>query len=133
MLRPDPTVRCSGWPNCEQTMGLPLGQAGGARIAHIKYPVGRWHILDKQVKNGFVYFYAVTAYDSTGPSSSYESRSVAVEADGVVPQAGVDTVSSGSHVWVVPNPYRGGPLRSRPSSWDLTPNASDSSAATWPR
>jgi hypothetical protein len=46
-----------------------------------------------------------------------------VEAEGVVPQAGAKT---GRGVWVVPNPYRGyTQISDRPSSWDLTPNASD--------
>jgi hypothetical protein len=46
-----------------------------------------------------------------------------VESEGVVPQ--VAALDAG-RVWVVPNPYRGErAIADRPSSWDLTPNASD--------
>jgi hypothetical protein len=69
-----------------------------------------------------MYFYSVTAYDSSGNGMS-ESRRSAVEAEGVVPQAATGT---GKSVWVVPNPYRGyAAISQRPSSWDLTPNATD--------
>ncbi|HEY6866766.1 MAG TPA: hypothetical protein VI792_05885, partial [Candidatus Eisenbacteria bacterium] len=45
-------------------------------------------------------------------------------AEGVVPQ--FSTARSTGTVWVVPNPYRGyKDITKRPSSWDLTPNASD--------
>ena len=129
VLSPDGTVLCQGWPNCKYDEGFALGQATGDRIRHVRYPVGRYHLVDRNVKNGFVYFYSVTAYDSTGSGQQIamlNSRRSAVEAEGVVPQAGVDTVSSGAHVWVVPNPYRGvKTINNRPSSWDLTPNASD--------
>ena len=43
-----------------------------------------------------------------------------------MPQAGADTMRKAASVWVVPNPYRGfRQIKDRPSSWDLTPNASD--------
>src|SRR5207253_4274951 len=52
-----------------------------------------------------------------------QGRRAATEADGVVPQGGS---GNGKGVWVVPNPYRGyADITKRPSSWDLTPNASD--------
>jgi autotransporter adhesin len=88
--------------------------------------VGRYKLVDREVKNGFVYFYSVTAFDSTGVGqgmSMLEGRRSATEADGVVPQA---SVRDGKNAWVVPNPYRGyRSLVDRPSSWDLTPNGSD--------
>jgi hypothetical protein len=91
-----------------------------------RYPVGRYRYVDKEVKNGFVYFYSVTAFDSTGTGKTkieLSGRRAGTEADGVVPQA---PIHGGKNVWVVPNPYRGYTvLRDRPSSWDLTPNASD--------
>ena len=120
---------CLIYPNCKTELGLPLGTAAGTRVARIKYPVGRYHYTDRDVKNGFVYFYSVTAFDSTGSGDGkveLGGRRSAVEAEGVVPQTSVDTVSSGAKVWVVPNPYRGvKTIKDRPSSWDLTPNASD--------
>lgn len=92
-----------------------------------QYTVGRYTYVDREVKNGFIYFYSVTAFDSTksesGLTTELEGRRSAVEAEGVVPQ----TATAGAKgVWVVPNPYKGySQPTSRPSSWDLTPNASD--------
>jgi hypothetical protein len=78
--------------------------------------------VDRNVKDGFLYFYSVTAYDSSAVGID-ESRRSAVEAEGVVPQISTHT---GKGVWVVPNPYRGyANIAQRPSSWDLTPNATD--------
>ncbi len=92
----------------------------------IRYPVGRYRFVDRDVKNGFMYFYSVTAFDSTGVGSSkaeLSGRRSGVEAEGVVPQFGTRT---GKSVWVVPNPYRGyANVAQRPSSWDLVPNATD--------
>jgi hypothetical protein len=109
--------------------GFDLGQATGDRITRVKYPVGRYRFTDTEVKNGFVYFYSVTAFDSSGSGdqiTELHSRRSAVESEGIVPQAAADTTSQGKHVWVVPNPYRGARLlKDRPSAWDLTPNASD--------
>src|SRR5262245_23965237 len=86
------------------------------------YPIGRYQIVDHEVKNGFVYFYSVTAGDSTGGAELYGRRS-SVESDQVTPQSSIKT---GKSVWVVPNPYRGfRNITERPSSWDLTPNATD--------
>jgi hypothetical protein len=68
----------------------------------------------------------VTALDSTGSGTQraeLSGRRSAVEAEGVTPQVGT---RRGKSVWVVPNPYRGfARIADRPSSWDLTPNASD--------
>jgi hypothetical protein len=98
----------------------------GNQEHRIRYPVGRYRYVDREVKNGFVYFYSVTAFDSTGSGRSLlelSGRRAATESDGVVPQAGV---KDGKKVWVVPNPYRGyRSIAERPSSWDLTPNGSD--------
>jgi plastocyanin len=93
----------------------------------LNYPVGRYRFVDNEVKNGFLYFYAVTAFDSTtfnSVTTQLGGRRSAVEAEGVVPQ--VASREGPTHVWVVPNPYRGfARIGERPSAWDLTPNASD--------
>jgi len=130
VLSADSTVHCTGYPSaCDTVTGFALGQSTGSPIAHNVYPVGRYHVVDHEVKDGFIYFYAVSAFDSTGSGSQIselESRRSAVEAEGVTPQAAADTISNGAHVWVVPNPYRGNAnINSRPSAWDLTPNATD--------
>ena len=94
----------------------------------VRFPVGRYEYVDHEVKNGFVYFYSVTAFDSTTDHSittQLGGRRSAVEADAVTPEASTDSHGK-KGVWVVPNPYRGyARLQERPSSWDLTPNASD--------
>ncbi len=111
----DPTCRC-------------VRVTADARVPH--YPVGRYRYEDPEVANGFTYFYAVTAVDSTGAPGAdgsagtlrrRESARVAREADGVAPQAGAATASGGTEkkVFVVPNPYRGG------ASWDLEPSPTD--------
>jgi hypothetical protein len=132
ILRPDTTVQCVGYPgpctglyegciNGRTDCGLP-----GNKEQRILYKIGRYQLVDREVKNGFVYFYSVTAFDSTGSGGSaleLSGRRSAVEAEGVVPQS---TAGTGRKVWVVPNPYRGFTrITDRPSSWDLTPNASD--------
>jgi hypothetical protein len=87
-----------------------------------RYPVGRYMYHDQEVKNGFIYFYSVTAGDSTAGGELF-GRRTAVEADQVTPQASTKT---GKSVWVVPNPYRGyTSIDARSSAWDLTPNATD--------
>jgi hypothetical protein len=97
-----------------------------AFVDKVKYPVGRYRLVDREVKNGFVYFYAVTAADSSSLGATaveLSGRRSAVEAEAVVPQASTKT---GRQAWVVPNPYRGYTnLNQRPSSWDLIPNATD--------
>jgi hypothetical protein len=104
---------------------LVLGSAS-LKEGRARYPVGRYRYVDRDVKNGFLYFYSVTGKDSTGQGQGrveLAGRRSAVESEGVVPQGAAGARSS---VWVVPNPYRG--LRSiaeRPSAWDLTPNATD--------
>jgi plastocyanin len=93
-----------------------------------KFPVGRYRYVDNEVKNGFTYFYSVTAFDSTTDNSvttELSGRRSAAEAEGVTPQVTVNA-NGPNGVWVVPNPYRGyARIQERPSTWDLTPNASD--------
>ncbi len=126
ILRPDSTVQCVGWPDCVEFEGDRLG-AVGVRERRTAYPVGRYRFDDREVKNGFLYFYSVTAFDSSGVGNSRSElggRRSAVEAEAVVPQVAARDQSGG--VWVVPNPYRGTALiTDRPSSWDLNPNATD--------
>jgi hypothetical protein len=98
--------------------------------SRIAYGVGRYKYVDREVKNGFMYFYSVTAGDSSSAGTGQNTRDdelvarrSAVEAEGVVPQEGTHDRKD---VWVVPNPYRGyAELGRRPSGWDLTPNATD--------
>jgi hypothetical protein len=89
----------------------------------VKYPIGRFSWEDTNVLNGFVYFYSVTAFDSTGKGAGVaklEGRPAAVEGDAELPQTSlVSTTINDGKVYVVPNPYRGG------AEWDLTPNAAD--------
>jgi hypothetical protein len=113
---------------CDQAHGKKFAFTQSGRdtviddLAVTRYPVGRYTFADPSVQNGFLYFYSVTAFDSTGRGAlvaEQEGRQAAVEADGVVPQgAGTQTASSG-RPFVVPNPYRGR------ADWDLHPNAAD--------
>lgn len=125
IIHPDPSVQCVGYPNCVVDSALVLGSSA-QKEGRTRYPVGRYRYVDRNVKNGFLYFYSISAKDSTGQGQGrveLAGRRSAVESEGIVPQGSV-TAQKG--VWVVPNPYRG--LRNiteRPSSWDLTPNASD--------
>ncbi len=129
IIRPDTSVKCIGYPNCEVSKGCLLGTSPACvPEERVKYPIGRFRYVDHEVKNGFLYFYSVTAFDSTGTPVTgtkveLHGKRSAVEAEGVAPQAGV---RKGKSVWVVPNPYRGfNNISQRPSSWDLTPNATD--------
>jgi hypothetical protein len=123
VLRPDTTVDCvrDTLGRCVVDHGHPL-EDNEVFVDKTRYRVGRYRIVDREVQNGFLYFYSVTAGDSTDAGELF-GRRAAVEADGVVPQV---SVGGRKGVWVVPNPYRGYTnIASRPSSWDLTPNASD--------
>ena len=122
IVRPDTTVGCvrDDFGACVQDSGLAQGEQ--FFIKKTRYPVGRYRYVDREVKNGFVYFYSITAGDSSGGGELFGRRS-AVEADGVVPQV---STRPGKGVWVVPNPYRGfRNISERSSAWDLTPNATD--------
>ncbi len=133
ILRPDTTIQCTGYPNCETEHGNAPGYSRAPLVieeTRTKYPVGRYRYVDREVKNGFLYFYAVTAADSSvsssGVATELEGRRAAVEAEGVVPQISARALGAGGKVRVVPNPYKGfQDPTARPSSWDLTPNASD--------
>lgn len=111
--------------NCISFPGRMVGSA--VQTSRISYPVGRYQYIDREVKNGFAYFYSVTAGDSTQTTFNaveLTGRRSGVEADAVVPQVAARSTNGG--VWVVPNPYRGyGDISRRPSAWDLTPNATD--------
>jgi len=124
VIHPDPSVLCVHYPDCLVDSAFALGTK--SREGRIRYPVGRYRYVDRQVKNGFLYFYSITGVDSTGVGPGHvelAGRRSAVEPEGVVPQA---STRSGRGVWVVPNPYRGlKTIRNRPSAWDLTPNATD--------
>ena len=128
IIRPDTSVKCTGYPGtCKQAKGCELGFATCLEAYRTEYPIGRYRFVDHEVKNGFLYFYSVTAFDSTksasGVVTELEGRRSAVEAEGVVPQI---STKQNKGVWVVPNPYRGyANITERPSTWDLTPNASD--------
>ncbi|MEK7823979.1 MAG: hypothetical protein AAB290_02915 [Candidatus Eisenbacteria bacterium] len=106
--------------DCRQERGKVVG-TNDTFIYRTKYPVGRYQYLDREVKNGFIYFYSLTAGDST--ATELTGRRSGVEAEGVYPQAATRPVGQ---TWVVPNPYRGySEIGRRPSAWDLTPNATD--------
>ncbi|HEY2955960.1 MAG TPA: hypothetical protein VGK89_12000 [Candidatus Eisenbacteria bacterium] len=128
VLRPDSAIGCvrsAGDPcdvgACEAKCGRSLFSPYlEERPFH--YPVGFYRFEDNEVRNGFLYFYSVTAYDSSFDGET-EGRKSAVEAEGVTPQA---ATKAGQAVWVVPNPYKGRQrIADRPSTWDLTPNATD--------
>ncbi len=131
IIRPNTKVPCvsdTTSDGCAHGTGCLVGTSPCITQTRIKYPVGRYEYVDRDVKNGFIYFYSVTAFDSTGDpaagsKSELSGRRSAVEAEGTIPQTGV---RQGKSVWVVPNPYRGVPrIADRPSAWDLTPNATD--------
>ncbi|HVP39220.1 MAG TPA: hypothetical protein VMS93_08565, partial [Candidatus Saccharimonadales bacterium] len=90
------------------------------------HPVGYYHFVDRNVSNGFRYFYAVTAYSEqtsaftgsgAGTATLQESGLAATESSAVV--ARTDCAADVAHVKVVPNPYR---FR---AEWDLKPAAAD--------
>jgi hypothetical protein len=103
--------------HCDQTTTTSVTQ----------YPVGRYRLSDLDVLNGFLYFYTVTAVDSSGAAGvdgtngsllMREGRRYAVEGEGVTPHDSTAALAKGG-VIVVPNPYRGS------AAWDLSPNPSD--------
>ena len=129
IIHPNGALTCNqAADTCITSRGCVLGSSPCIAEQPTSYPVGRYTFVDHDVKNGFTYFYSVTAFDSTGDPATgtkaeLEGRRSAVEAEGVAPQI---STSTGKNVWVVPNPYRGyADLTQRPSSWDLTPNATD--------
>ena len=132
IIHPDPAVPCQPsriGPGCNTDRGCIVGQLDcsnpKAQEVRAHYPVGRYRLVDREVKDGFLYFYSITGFDSTGGGApELGGRRSAVEAEGIVPQ--FSTANSRGKVWVVPNPYRGyADITRRPSSWDLTPNSTD--------
>jgi hypothetical protein len=130
IIRPDTNVVCVGGKGtCKTDRGCILGQlvCSDPRAQEVRdhFPIGRYKLVDHDVKNGFIYFYSITAFDSTGGGApELGGRKSAVEAEGVVPQ--FSAAKANGRIWVVPNPYRGfANLNQRPSAWDLTPNATD--------
>src|SRR6267378_2640321 len=106
IIHPNPSLPCIGDPNCVTSDGCLVGTKPCIEAHPIKYPVGRYQYTDRDVKDGFLYFYSVTAFDSTGDATSgtkveLGGRRSAVEAEGVSPQVSTRT---GKGVWVVPNP-----------------------------
>src|SRR5439155_44887 len=70
----------------------------------VRYDVGRYKYVDHEVKDGFMYFYSITAFDSTYDNSvttELGGRRSAVEAEGVVPEARADA-NGQKGVWGVP-------------------------------
>jgi hypothetical protein len=146
ILHPDKTLPCVKWTKadqcyvvaapgdtCEANCGKSVFPPNREETL-VQYPVGIYKFEDTEVKNGFVYFYSVTAFDSIctrlradGSCQEFlitEGRKSAVESEGVVPQAAAK--KGKDQVWVVPNPYKGyQTITQRPSTWDLTPNATD--------
>jgi len=128
IIHPDSSLACVGSPNCETADGCLVGTKPCVETHPVKYPVGLYRYVDKDVKDGFTYFYSITASDSTGDAANgtaveLSGRRSSVEAEGVSPQA---STRMGKSVWVVPNPYRGySNISQRPSAWDLIPNATD--------
>jgi hypothetical protein len=136
VIKPDTGFKCipdARFPDgCDGAVGGSVHRGASTckdslnRERRDRYPVGRYQFVDREVKNGFVYFYSVTALDSVtdqGITTELEGRRSAVESEAVAPQVSART---GKQVWVVPNPYRGYPqIARRSSTWDLTPNASD--------
>ena len=84
------------------------------------YPVGRYHLEDREVKNGFDYAYAVSvvseqtyrvgAFDRP---VRYESPLVATTDQIVTPHE--DARDDAASVWVVPNPFRASAAWDRPA------------------
>lgn len=125
ILRPDTTVDCArdAAGKCVLDTGLVV-RFGRPPVVGVKtrYQIGRYRLEDEEVKNGFIYFYSITAGDSTGAGELFGRRS-SIESDAVTPQA---ATRSGLGVWVVPNPYRGVTnIAQRSSSWDLFPSPAD--------
>src|SRR4029079_1494101 len=106
IIHPDPSVQCVGYPNCQIDSAFALG-SNATKLGRTVYPVGRYRYVDHNVKNGFLYFYSITAEDSTGQGQGkveLNGRRAAVEAEGISPQSAANAKNK---VWVVPNPYRG--------------------------
>ncbi len=80
--------------------------------------IGKYSFVDENVKNGFTYWYSVTAYDST--AEGYHFGKYSQNKTLVVPHSGV--VSNLDDVRVVPNPYVNHEYMAR---WNLAPDEAD--------
>ena len=80
--------------------------------------IGKYSFVDTLARNGFAYWYAVTAYDSTAEGYHYGKYSQNMTL--VYPQSAVN--SSLDEVMVVPNPYVNDEYMAR---WNLEPDPTD--------
>jgi hypothetical protein len=85
--------------------------------------IGKYSFVDENVKNGFSYWYSVTAYDSTGGGEDpvvYHYGKYTQNKTLVVPQSSVR--NDLDEIWVVPNPYVNHEYMAR---WNLEPSEED--------
>ena len=80
--------------------------------------IGKYCIVDTMVRNGFAYWYAVTAYDST--ADGYSHGKYTQNKQLVFPHSGVEGTLD--EVVVVPNPYVQHEYMAR---WNLEPDPTD--------
>ena len=80
--------------------------------------IGKYSFVDSHVKNGFAYWYSVTAYDST--PEGYHFGKYSQNKTLVVPNSGVR--GSLDDIRVVPNPYVNHEYMAR---WNLEPDEAD--------
>jgi hypothetical protein len=88
------------------------------------FAVGRYSCVDTHVLNGFPYFYSIVPLslvpgDSAGADVVLQGNPGAFNAQVVYPRGA--SGNDQSHVFVVPNPYKGG------AEWDLVPQGDDPS------
>jgi hypothetical protein len=88
------------------------------------FTVGRYSFVDTHVLNGFPYFYSIVALsivpgDLGAEDQILQSNPSASNSQVVYPRGA--SVNDQTHVYVVPNPYRGG------AEWDLVPSGDDPS------
>ncbi len=88
------------------------------------FAVGRYSYVDSHVLNGFPYFYSIVPVsvvpgDSAGADAILQGNPSASNAQVVYPRG--DSRNDQNHVFVVPNPYKGG------AEWDLVPTTEDPS------
>ena len=88
------------------------------------FALGRYSFVDEHVLNGFPYFYSIVPLslvpgDSAGADILLSGNPNASNAQVVYPRGA--SKNDQSHVFVVPNPYKGG------AEWDLIPQGDDPS------
>lgn len=94
---------------------------GGAELNNLDTGlegIGKYDFIDDNVKNGFTYWYSVTAYDST--AEGYHFGKYTQNKTLVVPHSGVQ--GSLDEIRVVPNPYVNHDYMAR---WNLEPDEAD--------